>query len=72
MARKEALRLTAESPTWGHVQRMAEAVLAKLGGHRGAADSLSGESFYTLTVLASLRLDTQKAGAFIFATQYLS
>lgn len=61
-----------ESPTWGHLHRMAKVVLEQLGGPAGAASKLSGESFYTLTVLASLNLDERKAAAFIFGRQYLT
>lgn len=65
-------RPSIESPTWGDLQRMAEVVLDKLGGPEGAAKGLSWESFYTLSVLASLNLDDEKSKAFIFGKQYLT
>jgi hypothetical protein len=61
-----------ESPTWGQVQRMAEVVIDRLGGPAGAAQGLSAESFYVLTILASLNLDEAKSAAFIFGKQYLT
>ncbi len=61
-----------ESPTWGHLQRMAEVVINKLGGPRGAAEGLSAESFYALAILASLHLDATKAAAPIFGKRYLT
>lgn len=61
-----------ESPTWGHLQKMAEAVIQKLGGPAEAASGLSAESFYALYVLASLMLDEKKSKAFIFNKQYLT
>lgn len=70
--RTEKLRPTIESPTWGHVQRMAEVVLDKLGGPAGAANGLSWESFYTLSILAALNLDEAKANAPIFGKRFLS
>ena len=72
-SRKEKLSApTVESPTWGNLQRTAEAVINALGGPKGAAHKLSWESFYTLTILASLNLDERKGKAFIFGRQYLS
>jgi hypothetical protein len=66
-ARKEKQpRASIESPTWGDLQRMAEVVMNRLGGPKGAADGLSWESFYTLSVLAVLKLDETKAAAPIF------
>lgn len=61
-----------ESPTWGHLQKMAEEVIDALGGPGGAAHDLSGRSFYALTLLASLMLDEKKSKAFIFGKQYLT
>ncbi len=61
-----------ESPTWGDLQRMAEVVIARLGGPVEAAKGLSAESFYALTILASLNLDEKKQKAFIFGKQYLT
>lgn len=61
-----------ESPTWGQLQRMAEVVMTKLGGPKGAADCLSWESFYALSILASLKLDENKATAPIFGKRYLT
>lgn len=61
-----------ESPTWGQVQRMAEVTMSALGGSKGAADKLSWESFYTLSILAALNLDEAKAAAPIFGTKYLT
>ncbi len=69
---KPKLRPSLESPTWGHLQRMAEVVIAKLGGPAGAASGLSYESFYTLSILASLNLDKAKADAPIFGKRYLT
>ncbi len=63
---------TVESPTWGHVRRMAQVVLDKLGGPSGAANALSYESFYTLTILASLMENEKRDKAFIFGKQYLT
>jgi hypothetical protein len=63
---------TVESPTWGDLHRMAEVVMSALGGPKGAADRLSWESFYTLTILASLNLDAKKSAAPIFGTKYLT
>lgn len=63
---------TVESPTWGDVQRMAEVVINRLGGPAGASQGLSAESFYALTILASLNLDEAKSKTFIFGRQYLS
>lgn len=61
-----------ESPTWGDLQRMAEVVIDKLGGPAGAANDLSYQSFYVLTLLASLNLDEKKSAAFIFGKQWLT
>jgi len=61
-----------ESPTWGDVQRLADVVLHKLGGPAKAADGLSLESFYTLAILAALKLDAAKAAAPIFGRKYLT
>lgn len=70
--KRETFEMSVESPTWGQVQRMAEMVLARLGGPKGAADGLSYESFYTLSLLASLNLDETKSAAYIFGRQYLT
>jgi hypothetical protein len=70
--RAEPLRPRIESPTWGELQRMAEAVMEEMGGPSGAASALSGPSFYALSILASLNLDDAKAKAFIFGKQYLT
>lgn len=70
--KKEKLNPHIESPTWGDLQRLADVVLHHLGGPKGAADKLSMESFYTLTILASLNLDDAKAKAFIFGKKYLT
>jgi len=74
MSKRKNIKVTphVESPTWGHVQRMAEVVTDLLGGPQGAANKLSAESFYALTILASLNLDEGKANAFIFGKQYLT
>ncbi len=69
---KEKVIPSVESPTWGHLHRMAEVVMRELGGPAGAAHKLSGESFMTLTILASLNLDEKKSAAFIFGKQYLT
>lgn len=61
-----------ESPTWGQLQRMAEVTMAAFGGPKGAADKLSYESFYTLSIVASLNLDAEKAAAYIFGKRYLT
>lgn len=61
-----------ESPSWGDVQRMAEVTISALGGPKGAADKMSWESFYTLSLLASLRLDADKAAAPIFGQRWLT
>jgi hypothetical protein len=65
-------KVTVESPTWGDLQKTAERVIELLGGPAGAAQKLSVEKFYTLTILASLMLDEAKANAPIFGTRYLS
>lgn len=65
-------RASIESPTWGDLQRTADVVLNLLGGPKGAADKLSWDSFYTLTILASLNLDDEKRAAFIFGKKYLT
>jgi hypothetical protein len=70
--KKEQLRPHVESPTWGDVQRLAEVVMHELGGPVGSAQKLSVASFYTLSLLASLRLDEKKAASFIFGKQYLT
>ena len=69
---QEKFTPSVQSPTWGQVQRMAEAVFDRLGGPSGAASILSGESFYTLVLLASLKLDEEKANAPIFGKKYLT
>ena len=61
-----------ESPTFGDLQRLADVVMHHLGGPKGAADKLSWESFYTLSLLASLNLDDAKASAFILGRQYVT
>jgi hypothetical protein len=61
-----------QSPTWGQVQKMAEVVLAKLGGPDKAADGLSAESFYALCLLASLKLDEEKAAIPILGKHYIT
>jgi hypothetical protein len=70
--KKETLEMRVESPTWGDVKRMAEVVIERLGGQGGAAQGLSWESYYTLTLLASLNLDEEKAAAYLFGKQYIS
>lgn len=59
------LAATAGSPTWGAVQRLASVVLEKLGGPAEAAKTLSDESFYTLSVLASLNLNEDQQAAYV-------
>lgn len=51
---------------------MAETVIAALGGPKGAADKLSWESFYALTLLASLKLDGDKAGAYLLGKRWIT
>lgn len=70
--RRHKVHPTVESPTWGHVQRMAEAVMRELGGPSGAASKLNAESFYALSILASLKLNQEKAAAYILGRQYIS
>ncbi len=62
---------TVESPTWGQVKRMADVVFINLGGPEGAANKLSYESYYTLSILVSLNLDKAKSKEFILGRKYL-
>lgn len=71
-ATRKHSRPTVESPTWGHLRRMAQVVMDKLGGPKGAANALSYESFYTLTILAALTEDEKRDKAFIFGKQHLT
>ena len=65
-------RASIESPTWGDLHRLAEAVAEILGGPAGAAKKLSFENYYTLSILASLNLDEEISKLFIFGKQYLT
>ena len=69
---KEKVCPHVESPTWGQLQQTAETVIGLLGGPEGAASKLSYEKFYTLTILASLNLDSKKSEVPIFGVRYLT
>ncbi len=70
--KRENIRPTVESPTWGDLNKMAEKVMDQLGGNAEASRKLDGRSFYTLAILASLMLDDGKADSPIFGKRHLS
>ena len=74
MARMKTLKVkpTIESPSWGQLQKMATTIIDVMGGPKGAAEKLSWENLYCLSILASLNLDEVKAAAPIFGRRFLS
>lgn len=55
--RPDKTTLKVPVPTWGQVRKMAEKLLAELGGPQGAALRLTYDDFYVLGFLVSLHDD---------------